>query len=375
VLVQLNDYDAALKACDNAVRANNNSSVAYLARGAAYSSMGYFGKALEDLQASQKLQPQRPLVYFMLGEAYYKLRRVDEALANYELAEQKGMHNAKLYVSRAKSRIRLKEEEARAIKDLKMAEADDKGNAEIYLAWSSLYKNKNQLKEAFPFLERAKQLDPKSVEVYRFRCDIFPNRSNLEIIQDCNEAIRLEPANPLNYLFRGRVYAKMDCQDLADANYDAGFHLLAMQILEDRRQARYKSDELNEARHLGNLAFAAILAGKYERAIAESDNALKLAKDQLWIELNKAHALTFAKREDEGKALYLSHEGESFGGRQWKHMLQDDFRWLRSAVRDKGDRVNDRIGALFDSVEHTLNMESTRGPQPDLDISRPCSQL
>jgi len=133
-----------------------------------------------------------------------------------------------------------------------------------------------------------------------------------------------------------------------------------MQHLEDSQESSYKFDSLNAAKSLGNLAFTGVLAGEYAQARADAEKGLELAPDQIWIEMNKAHAMAFEKPEyeREARAMYRKRKDELWGGRPWRHILADDFRWLRLAVRAPDDRME----KFFDDVEEELGIESTKMP-------------
>jgi len=378
-LVELKEYGGGLRACDAAVEiatcnraAGNaacnspfaiaNASRAYLARADAHRKMGALGKALVDLTASAGTGKQQPFTQFMLGEVNRELRRYADAVASYDQAEKEGLKNSKLYVGRAKARVKLGQEgETRA--DLANAEAQHKNNVDIPLTWAAIHKNRNESAASFARLEEALKLDARNGAVYSARCDIFDGRSNLDAISDCDQAVRLRGDAATIYFYRGRVHARMVKPELARANYLAGFALLSMQIMEKSKDTSYMADNLGRATDLGNLSFAALLAGDYKAAGKAAAEALELAKDELWIEMNGVHAIALATQANEEKAfrMYIEGRGKMGGGQMWDHMLSDDFRWLRSAVQDTGERQ--RLENLFDKVERALDMKSSREEQ------------
>ncbi len=80
------------------------------------------------------------------------------------------------------------------------------------------------------------------------------------------------------------------------------------------------------AKALGSLAWHALLAQKYEEALAASERALTLAPQETWIETNQAHALLLLGRETEARALYLGKKGTRLPGKVlWEDVIRDDF--------------------------------------------------
>lgn len=359
-LGQLEDFDGALSACDAAVDKQKSLAMTRLVRGATYSGMKQFGKAIEDFDASDKLVKGGALLSFMRGEAYAELRRYEEALQDFMAAEGKGMKNAKLYVARARAHLRLSSV-TEAEKDLGQAEALDAKNAEVYTTKGAILRIRKKDDDALAAFDHAIALDRKNDAAYRGRCNHFTGRRTfLEALKDCNEAVRHKPGEIYNYAARARIHSRMGNEKLATANYVAILSILKMNILE--LEGKRGDDRLVRVRDLGNLAFVGVLAGDYEEALDAATKALELASGEIWIQMNKAHALVFqsAAGEADARAIYLGGKGKTWGGQKWEDALAEDFRQLRPAVRDWKDRLSDRIGRLFDEVERDLGIKSTR---------------
>jgi tetratricopeptide (TPR) repeat protein len=85
------------------------------------------------------------------------------------------------------------------------------------------------------------------------------------------------------------------------------------------------------AEALGSVAWHALLARNFRRALAASERAHKLAPDVLWPEINRAHALLLLRRPREARALYLAHKGKMTLNQRWERVIADDFHALRRA--------------------------------------------
>jgi TPR repeat protein len=84
------------------------------------------------------------------------------------------------------------------------------------------------------------------------------------------------------------------------------------------------------ARALQVLAWYALFVREFTRALTVSDRAHALLPDHLGIETNRAHALMFLGREEDCKALYLTHKGKLFSGRLWEQIIVQDFAEFRA---------------------------------------------
>jgi TPR repeat protein len=88
------------------------------------------------------------------------------------------------------------------------------------------------------------------------------------------------------------------------------------------------------AQALGELAWHALFAREFAKALDASGRAHALLPDNLPIETNRAHALMFLGRAGESKELYFAHKGRPIspqGGKLWERVIVDDFAELRQA--------------------------------------------
>ena len=64
------------------------------------------------------------------------------------------------------------------------------------------------------------------------------------------------------------------------------------------------------AEALTPVAWYALFAREFTKALTVADRAHALLPDNLAIETNRAHALMFLGREEESKTLYLAYKGK-----------------------------------------------------------------
>jgi tetratricopeptide (TPR) repeat protein len=84
---------------------------------------------------------------------------------------------------------------------------------------------------------------------------------------------------------------------------------------------------------IGVTGYRFILARDFGKALAALDEAIALAPEKTWMYVNRAHALMFADRVDEARALYLRFRGTQNvqDGKSWEAVVVEDFGELRRA--------------------------------------------
>jgi WD40 repeat protein/energy-coupling factor transporter ATP-binding protein EcfA2 len=85
----------------------------------------------------------------------------------------------------------------------------------------------------------------------------------------------------------------------------------------------------------GDFAEAAIKSGNdAEIALEAAELGLTFDPKQIWINMNRAHALMFLGRTEEARAVYLAHRGTQTPGGLWEAAALDDFRNYRKWGRE-----------------------------------------
>jgi hypothetical protein len=85
---------------------------------------------------------------------------------------------------------------------------------------------------------------------------------------------------------------------------------------------------------LGRIAWYALFARDFSRALIAADRALGLAPDLIGVKINRAHALLFLNRVAEAKALYIAYKGSKVpqnSNKSWKQVVAEDFAEFRKA--------------------------------------------
>ena len=103
------------------------------------------------------------------------------------------------------------------------------------------------------------------------------------------------------------------------------------EAVETKRQGK-PGNETAEA--LTPVAWGALFAREFTKALTVSDRAHALLPDNLAIETNRAHALMFLGRQKESETLYLAYKGKSISAqdsRVWERVIADDYVEFRKA--------------------------------------------
>jgi predicted Zn-dependent protease len=134
----------------------------------------------------------------------------------------------------------------------------------------------------------------------------------------------------------GDETAKENLEKLSveEAN-SAGDHSKAMRLQESLAK---KTEEVETRRdgkpgketaaNLLGVAWYALLARDFPKALSVSERAHAFDPKNLAIETNRAHALMFLGREKEAKALYLAYKGKRVpeqDNKTWDQVVDEDF--------------------------------------------------
>src|SRR6516164_1463529 len=140
---------------------------------------------------------------------------------------------------------------------------------------------------------------------------------------------------------KGEPRAKAQLEQLPIRAADAGRYAEALQLqealavkVEEAETEREDNPAKETAQALQGVAWRALFARKFTKALTASDRAHALLPDDLGIETNRAHALMFVERGKESKALYLAHKGKPVSeedAKLWERAIAEDFAEFRKA--------------------------------------------
>jgi len=113
--------------------------------------------------------------------------------------------------------------------------------------------------------------------------------------------------------------------------------------LQEALSAKVEEDEIKRnggkpgedtAEALVSVAWYALLARDFIKALTVADRAHAIFPNDLGIETNRAHALMFVENEKEAKGLYFAHKGKPLSEEDamlWERVIAEDFAEFRKA--------------------------------------------
>jgi len=136
-------------------------------------------------------------------------------------------------------------------------------------------------------------------------------------------------------IFHEKVGNVLEAQgQLEDAltAFETSLALHVALVAKDRTNAQWQRELQSVVDRTGGIAYRLVLAGDFAPALEATDRAMAAAPAQLWLSVNRAHALMLLARVDEARALYLQHRGQTLqNGKTWEGMVLEDFINLRKA--------------------------------------------
>jgi tetratricopeptide (TPR) repeat protein len=249
IWVEQRCWDAALAESSEALRQNPQLPRAWLVRSAAQRGRRAFDAALADAEAAVRLSPASAVGYVARGDVWGAQGLHSRAVAEYSAALERDRNNAHILLRRAESRLHLSkpEEWQSAIEDLcavialsphdpvcrrsaqsargkaYMQQGDTRRalieytalldeNGEDVLALigrGKAYGYSRQYDFALAAMDEAVYLEPKNPLVYIARAEIRTRQYNLAgALRDVDEAVRLDAATAETFRIRGDALAR-----------------------------------------------------------------------------------------------------------------------------------------------------------------------
>ena len=232
--------DFYTQAIDTGRLSSADLAVVLTSRGVAYDMIGQTDRAIDDLTAAIRLNPDHSDPYIHRGLAWAKKRDFQRAIADFSDA------------------IRL--DPSRALLAL-----NNRGNA---------YEAVGEYDRAIEDYEQAILLNPSYAPAYYNRAGVYYAKLDFDrAIEDYSRAIRLKPDSAQAYSNRGVAYRAKGAANKAIADFDAAIHLNS-----------------NDAALLGNRGNTYAANGQFESAVADFSSAIKLEPDIARLYVNRARA-------------------------------------------------------------------------------------
>jgi tetratricopeptide (TPR) repeat protein/serine/threonine protein kinase len=169
---------------------------------------------------------EQPATYCMRGNYHYNQGKLDQALADFNLAIQLDPKYAAAYYNRGNVYSKQGKLD-QALADFNKAIELDPKDATNYLHRASFYYTQGKLDLVLADYTKAIQLDhPRKTDTYFNRGIVYAKQGKLDLaLADFNKVIELDPKNATNYLHRASFYYTQDKLDLALADYNKAIEL------------------------------------------------------------------------------------------------------------------------------------------------------
>jgi tetratricopeptide (TPR) repeat protein len=215
------DYDGAMAALDNAVRADPDDADTYLERAQLFSLEGQRDRAFHDVNRAVEVEPKKALSFVVRSELYLLAGDADHAVADASTAIVLAPKSETAYAARAEA-YAAKGEWGRAMQDSSAAIRIAPKSVTGYLSRSRIYELAGDYPHALADADEAVHLQPKSATALNARCWNGAILARLDMaLDDCNAAVALRPYSAEILDSRAFVNLKAGKYDLALADYNA----------------------------------------------------------------------------------------------------------------------------------------------------------
>lgn len=224
--MSLNRLDDALADFDKSLAVDQKQTVALKGRGALLSFKARYADAVEAFSKSLALAPNDTQALIERADAYHQLGKDDLALADVTAVVRLKPDSAQSYISMA-AFLHLKGDQPGAIQALDKAKKIAPGDRSIAQLRAEILKSMGLYADGLQALDEAVAAAPGDPELLNTRCwyRATSGRGLTAALADCNEAIKLKPANAAYLDSRGLVELRLARLDQSISDYDAALKL------------------------------------------------------------------------------------------------------------------------------------------------------
>jgi tetratricopeptide (TPR) repeat protein len=304
-LIQLNRYDEAILAVEEALRIDPNYKKVFVLNmmGVIKFNANDYQGALQDFEAAIEINPQEKLYYANKADALIQLKHYDEAIfavekalrldPNYQIA--KDMKALALY-ARGNSKYNAKDYQG-ALQDYEAAIEINPKEKMYYADKAYALIQLKHYDEAILAVEEALRLDPNCQIAVDRKAFALNERGNSKYnandyqgaLQDFEAAIKINPQEKLYYTNKANVLLRLN-------HYDEAI-LAAEEAL--RIDPNYQFAKDGKALALSARSNIKYNAMDYQGALQDSEDAIKINHQEKLYYTNKADALIRLNRYDE----------------------------------------------------------------------------
>jgi tetratricopeptide (TPR) repeat protein len=197
----------------------------------------------------------------------------------------------------------------------------DKGNAQWQRDLSISYQNVGTALLAMERYDEALAAYQQDLAIAQRFADL--DKGNAEERRDLS----------ISYIKIGDVLLASGKLEPALKAYRDSLAISARMAAADRGNAQWQYDLQYIVSQIGAIAYRFVLARDFDTALSAADQAISFLPDEIWPNVNRAHALMFLDRADEARALYLKYRRQQnvADNKSWEAVILEDFAELQKA--------------------------------------------
>jgi tetratricopeptide (TPR) repeat protein len=298
-LIDMGDYARAIENFDASIRLNPQTAGSHLGRGRALAFSGRFREAIEEYDKALGLNARDPFTYNCRGLALAREKHDDRAVADFSKALELYPQFGDAFANRAEGRLRLGDEKS-ALEDFGLAIKYGTGNERVFYNRGSLRFRNRDFNGAISDYSKAIEINPRSTSAYHDRGRAWFATGQLDkAIEDYDKAIELSGSFATAFGNRGYVRRLKRDYDGALTDLDEAIRLnpgfawafgRRAEVWIAKKEFDKAIEDLNEAIRLdpsrelawahGERGYARKALHQYDKALADFDQAIRL-NDQL----------------------------------------------------------------------------------------------
>ena len=167
---EIGDWARAIQDSNTAINLDSQHADAYYNRGHTYYNKGEFDGAIQDFSKAIELNPETPKAYINRGATYHKKRQFDAAIQDFSKAIELNPEDPKAYINRGNA-YDVRGDFDRAIQDFNRAIELNPDHANTYYNRGVAYRGRGDFDRAFRDFNKAIALDPEDAEAHRYRAE------------------------------------------------------------------------------------------------------------------------------------------------------------------------------------------------------------
>ena len=219
------NYEEAIKSCDELIKLDSENKTAYVNRGDAYTNLKNYDKAIIDYTKAIDLDPNHKYAHNNRGFLYNLLGEYKKAIVDLDKAILLNQNFKTAYFNRGVSYYNLRDYD-KAMSDLNKAIEIDPNYRKVYNNRGVCYYELKDYDKALSDFDKAIDLDKNYIGAYNNRGVCYYELKDYgQALSDFDKGIDLDSANKSTYNNRGNVYRELKDYNKAINNYTKAIEL------------------------------------------------------------------------------------------------------------------------------------------------------